>query len=188
MFQSPQAITIAIFYFIMFLIIAFISFTNLPFLASLKVLTPYLVMTILLIYDTDCLVSGGCFVYSWIRSVLYLIVIITAISIFMLSLFSASKVGTTATAATAATASQPATTATTTTTTTTPATTATTTTTPATTTTTPTTAETTGTTPATSTATTTTASATPVPTTTEKFASWEAFSDVQDQEDFTQMF
>lgn len=166
MFQSPQAITIAIFYFIMFFIIAFISFTNLSFLAALKVLTPYLVMTILLIYDTDCLVSGGCFVYSWIRSILYLIVIITAISIFTLSLMSAS----TATAV----ASQAA--VTTTTPTTTPATS------------TATTPATTATTPTTSTATTTAASATPVATTTEKFASWEAFSDVQDHEDFAQMF
>jgi hypothetical protein len=87
MFQSPQAITITIFYFIMFFIVAVIAFKNLPFSAAFKILAPYLFMTILLIYDTDCLVAGGCFVYSWIRTILYLIVIITAISIFSFSLF-----------------------------------------------------------------------------------------------------
>jgi hypothetical protein len=153
MFQSPQAITIALFYFIMFFIISFISFKNLPFLSALKVLTPYLITTILLIYDTDCLVAGGCFVYSWIRTVLYLIVIIIAIFIVSLSTFSVSN--------DAAAASQAANTATV---TQSPA------------------------TPATPATTTTTPPATAPPATTEQFASWEAFSDVQDEEDFTQGF
>lgn len=177
MFQSPQAVTIALFYFIMFFIIAFISFKNLPFLAALKVLAPYLIMTVLLIYDTDCLVAGGCFVYSWIRTVLYLIVIITAIFVVSLSIFSVSNV--------AAAASQAANTATVTQTSATPATTSTAT--PATTTTPETPPTATATTPVTTTTPAKTAQ-TPAPTTTEKFASWEAFSDVQDQEDFTQMF
>lgn len=150
MFQSPQAITIAIFYFIMFFIIAFMSFKNLSFLAALKVIIPYLLMTVLLIYDTDCLVQGGCFVYSWIRSVLYLIIIITAIFLASLSLFSVSNE--------AAAASQAANTAIVT------------------------------TTPATTTATTPTTAPPATTTTTEKFASWESYSDVQDEEDFTQRF
>ena len=177
MFQSPQAITISIFYFIMFLIVAFLAFKHMHALDALKVLTPFLITTLLLIYDTECLVTGGCYVYSWIRTILYLISII--IVIVSLTFFTASSI------VSAVDQAQPTNVVTTTdkpaqTSTTTPATP---TTTPITTTATPTT-----TTPATTPIATT---ATPVATTTkttEKFALWENYSDVNDNEDFTQMF
>lgn len=185
MFQSPQAITISIFYSILFLIIAFLAFKNLPFLDALKVLTPFLLTTLLLIYDTDCLVTGGCYVYSWIRTILYLISIIIVINIFSLTIFTASKITTTAENA-------PATPTTSTTitsdlkkddklaqtsTTTTPS--------PPVTTTTP--------SPPLNTATpsppvTTAAPSGSTTKTTEKFASWETYSDINDNEDLTQMF
>jgi cell division septation protein DedD len=180
MFQSPQAITISIFYFIMFLIVSFLAFKSLPFVDALKVLAPFLLTTLLLIYDTDCLVTGGCYVYSWIRTVLYLISIIIVINIVSLTVFTASSIATVTTTTTPATTTP----ATTTPATTTPATTTPATTTPAT------------TTPATTTKpeekkTETPATGTPSGTTTkttEKFALWENYSDINDNEDFTQMF
>lgn len=95
MFQSAQAITISIFYSIMFLIVAFLAFKNLAFVDALKVLTPFLITTFLLIYDTDCLVTGGCYVYSWIRTIIYLISIIIVINILSLTIFTTSTTTTT---------------------------------------------------------------------------------------------
>lgn len=94
MFQSAQAITISIFYSIMFLIVAFLVFKHLAFIDALKVLTPFLITTLLLIYDTDCLVTGGCYVYSWIRTILYVISIIIVINILSLAVFTTSSVAT----------------------------------------------------------------------------------------------
>lgn len=120
MFQSPQAITIGIFYFLMFLIVAFLAFKHLGFVDAVKVLTPFLITTLLLIYDTDCLVAGGCYVYSWIRTILYLISIIIVINIISLSFFTMSSIAdaasnaaanaTPATTSTTAPATTPATT------------------------------------------------------------------------------
>jgi hypothetical protein len=185
MFQSPQAITISIFYFIMFLIVAFLAFKSLPFVDALKVLTPFLLTTLLLIYDTDCLVTGGCYVYSWIRTVLYLISIIIVINLISLTFFTASSIANAAekaqvtpatttevkkddkpAQASAATTTPPSTT-----------------TTPAAATTKP--EEKKTETPVTTPSTTPSGSTTK---TTEKFASWENFSDMNDNEDFTQMF
>ena len=87
MFQSPQATTIAILYFIMFFTIAFLTFKNMQVFDALKVLTPFLITTLLLVYDTDCLVTGGCYVYSWIRTILYLISIIIVITVMSLTSF-----------------------------------------------------------------------------------------------------
>ncbi len=112
MFQSPQAITIGIFYFLMFLIVAFLAFKHLGFVDALKLLTPFLITTLLLIYDTDCLVAGGCHVYSWIRTILYLISIIIVINIISLSLFTMSSIADAA--SNAATNATPTTTSTTT--------------------------------------------------------------------------
>lgn len=180
MFQSPQAITISIFYFIMFLIIAFLAFKNLPVVDALKLLTPFLLTTLLLIYDTDCLVTGGCFVYSWIRTILYLISIIIVINIISLTFFAASSITTAAsnTPVTITTTDvkkddKPAQTPTTTTTTTSSVTT----TKPE---------EKKTETPATTTITSTPSGSTT--NTTEKFASWEPFNDTNDNDDFTQMF
>lgn len=92
MFQSPQAITISVFYFIMFLIVAFLAFKSLSFIDALKVLTPFLITTLLLVYDTDCLVTGGCVVYSWIRTILYLISIVIIINIVSLTIFTATSI------------------------------------------------------------------------------------------------
>ena len=176
MFQSPQAIVIAIFYFIMFFIVALVSFKNLPFFGAIKVLTPYLIMTVLLIYDTDCLVTGGCFVYSWVRTVLYLIVIIIAISAVSFSISAMSNLATAASNATPVQTVAPVVVETK-----------------------PTTADTTVATtekPTTITTvattekptTTTTDATTAQPATTEKFAAWEAFNNVHENEDFTNMF
>jgi cell division septation protein DedD len=185
MFQSGQAITIAIFYFIMFIIVSILTFKNLEPVAALKALAPFLVMILLLIYDTDCLVTGGCGVYSWIRTVMYLLVIIGIIymltTVFFVGSAIASAVNNAEVTATATpvvtTTTPPATT---------PSTTATTTAT-----TTPTTAKTATTaTPATTEK--KTDATTPTGTaqkTTEKFASWEGFEeDVYGEEEFTQMF
>lgn len=180
MFQSPQAITISIFYFIMFLIVSFLAFKSLPVVDALKVLTPFLITTLLLIYDTDCLVTGGCYVYSWIRTILYLISIIIVINIISLTVFTASSIATVASNTSVTTTTtdvkkddKPAQT----TTTTTP---------PATT---PKPEEKkTETSAATTTSATTTTPSGATTKTTEKFASWEGFSDINDNEDFTQMF
>jgi len=159
MFQSPQAITIGIFYFLMFFIVAFLAFKHLGFVDALKVLTPFLITTLLLIYDTDCLVAGGCYVYSWIRTILYLVSIIIVINIISLSLFTMSSI--------ADAASNAATNSTT----------------PTATPTTPTT-----TTPTSATTTTPPTEKKVETPTTEKFASWENFSDVNYNEDSTQLF
>ena len=183
MFQSPQAITISIFYFIMFLIVAFLAFKSLPFVDALKVLTPFLLTTLLLIYDTDCLVTGGCYVYSWIRTVLYLISIIIVINLISLTFFTASSIVNAAEKAQVTTTTttevkkddKPAQAS--------AATTPSTTTTPAAATTKP--EEKKTETPVTTPSTTPSGSTTK---TTEKFASWENFSDMNDNEDFTGMF
>jgi hypothetical protein len=86
MLQSAQAITIAIFYAIMFLFIAYVSLRNLPMGMAFKSLSMFLIMIVLLIYDTDCLVTGGCNVYSWIRTVLYLIVVVIMLNIISLTM------------------------------------------------------------------------------------------------------
>ena len=54
---------------------------------ALKVITPSFITTLLLVYDTDCLVTGGCYVYSWIRTILYLISIIIVIIVMSLTSF-----------------------------------------------------------------------------------------------------
>lgn len=154
MFQSPQAITISICFLIMFLIVAFLAFKSLPFVDALKVLTPFLLTTLLLIYDTDCLVTGGCFVYSWIRTILYLISIVIIINIVSLTVFTVSSIATAPVTITE---------------TTTPLT----------------------TTPAEEKKIEPTATATPsvsTTQTTEKFAAWDNYSDLNENEDFTQRF
>lgn len=94
MFQSPQAITISIFYFIVFAVLAFLAFKHMQVIDAIKALTPFFITTLLFIYDTDCLVKGGCYVYSWIRTVLYLISIIIIINIISLSIFTTSNMAT----------------------------------------------------------------------------------------------
>ncbi len=71
---SPQALTLAIIYIIVLFIGIFFTFWY-------KLFTPMYVLTtfvtimfyVLILYDTNCLTKGECFVWSWIRTILYAI-------------------------------------------------------------------------------------------------------------------
>jgi len=78
---SPQAWIIGIFYLLMMIIIVICSlilgaFSGGTFIAVIIVL----LFVALIMYDTNCLTAGNCYAWSWIRTILYLISILTTIS------------------------------------------------------------------------------------------------------------
>lgn len=84
---SPQAILLLVVY-ILIIIIATVSAIQkqgASYILGLNVVLS-LALTILLAYDTACLTSGNCGIWSWVRTVLYIVIPIIGIIIWIISL------------------------------------------------------------------------------------------------------
>lgn len=51
----------------------------------------YLLFVAITTYDTECLVEGKCIIWSWIRSVIYMIIPVIIIIIYLYALAASSK-------------------------------------------------------------------------------------------------
>lgn len=71
---SPQAITLAVIYSLVLFIMVFITFWFRMF-TPMSVLNFFITIMffVLILYDTNCLTKGECYVWSWIRTILYAI-------------------------------------------------------------------------------------------------------------------
>lgn len=86
--MSPQAYVVTIVYFIILIIylgaiIKARQFTVMQIISFFVSLG----MILLIIYDTDCLTKGSCNVWSWIRTIIYVIFPTLVIILLGLSLF-----------------------------------------------------------------------------------------------------
>lgn len=93
---SPQAILLVVVY-ILIIIIATVSAIQkqgASYILGLNVVLS-VALTILLAYDTACLTSGNCGIWSWVRTVLYILIPIIGIIIWIVSLLRNNKSNTT---------------------------------------------------------------------------------------------
>lgn len=83
LFSSTQSIILFVIYILTFVLSLIASIKN-GSLGPFSVLFYglYLLIAFVTAYDTDCLVSGGCIVWSWIRTVFYAL---TAIIVLILT-------------------------------------------------------------------------------------------------------
>lgn len=81
MFVSRQANALAICYFVAFISVAVMAFKSLPFVYAIQSIVPFIIMVALVLYDTDCLVTGGCNMYAWVRTLLYIIGILVSLNL-----------------------------------------------------------------------------------------------------------
>lgn len=74
MFQSKQAISLSVVFVIVILAFIILSIIQKTF-KGMDIVWYVLILLygLLVVYDTDCLVIGGCNVWSWIRTVLHMI-------------------------------------------------------------------------------------------------------------------
>lgn len=82
-----QAFIIAIIYLILIIIGLIASFKNHAYVSGIISAIFALLFTALLVYDTNCLTSGNCNVWSIVRTVLYLILPIIVLVIMFIGLF-----------------------------------------------------------------------------------------------------
>jgi len=82
---SPQAIILAVIH-IAVLVIAIIYAVKTHVASNLPVpVIVFVVLTALLVYDTNCLTQGTCGVWSWVRTILYCIGPVTLILLVLIS-------------------------------------------------------------------------------------------------------
>jgi len=91
-----QAYILAIVYFILIIVSLIVGLINgtvelafklYPF-KTLLALVIYIAMLSLIVYDTNCLSTGDCHIWTWVRLVLYSILPILSIIMIFVSLFS----------------------------------------------------------------------------------------------------
>jgi hypothetical protein len=71
---SAQALFLAACYLVLFAIAVITTFrVNTPMTIAMKSLIPLVITIVLRVFDTNCLVMGGCSTYSWIRIIEYLV-------------------------------------------------------------------------------------------------------------------
>lgn len=80
MFKTKQSIAVGVVYAILTVLILVRTFWPPIMGASFVVLFLWLMFAAVTIYDTDCLVLGGCGTWSWIRTVLYMLAPIISIA------------------------------------------------------------------------------------------------------------
>jgi hypothetical protein len=84
MFESTQAVTVAVINGILCVIVIFLAFSNLGMSSTSFVLTISMIVYVaFMVFDTNCLVMGQCGVYAWVRTALWSIIPLIAIIIFV---------------------------------------------------------------------------------------------------------
>lgn len=90
--MSAQAWTVAIVYILLCIIGVIAAIKAGKFTASYVIgLLVTLLFIGLLTYDTACLTAGNCGIWSWIRTILYILSPVIAISLFVISFFTEKK-------------------------------------------------------------------------------------------------
>lgn len=84
--MSPQAILLAVVLSIMFILTLALSIRNFSgsYLFAMLLWLAWIAVTV---YDTECLVAGDCIIYSWIRTIFYIIMPIIFIILLLSVLF-----------------------------------------------------------------------------------------------------
>lgn len=87
MFGTIQSIMLTVTYVIVTVLAAVMTFTP-PIKASgIMFLLLWVMFAMLIVYDTDCVVSGGCVAWSWVRTVLYMLLPMITSVILMVVIF-----------------------------------------------------------------------------------------------------
>lgn len=85
---SPQSITLLVVYILLMVIALILNIKAKQFTAgSIVGLIFTSLFLVLTVYDTNCLTSGSCGIWSWVRTVIYLIIPVLALIFMALSLF-----------------------------------------------------------------------------------------------------
>lgn len=83
--MSPQAILLTVVLGILTIFMAVVTFMNFT-IEGLVTLIFWIILFAVSIYDTQCLVQGNCFAWSWVRTVLWAIIPIIMIAVIISAL------------------------------------------------------------------------------------------------------
>ncbi len=84
---TPQAITLLVTYGLLSAAVVALSIKARSAVSGVVGMITWVVYVTLIVYDTNCLVRGGCSIWSWVRTVLYIVMPIVLFTLAAVALY-----------------------------------------------------------------------------------------------------